>query len=138
MSYVIDGVEFSDDYEANDEIVWVTTEWLMRNATHSCDFSNNFTLGRMIQIKARDTGFGNLVDSILERGFMEQGAIGFDRGYITEGHHRFTAAILLCLPMVPIKKCGGYVSKEGCRAWYWLVDSHSAPAGTENPIEVEF
>jgi len=98
-------IEFSEDYSLGTEVVWVPVEWLMKNATASCDY-DDFELDYMVRDKSSDTGFGHLVESILKHGFLDRGAIGFrhygDEGYISEGHHRFAAAILLCLDKVPI------------------------------------
>jgi hypothetical protein len=54
----------------------------------------------IIITKSLDTGFGHLVDSIITHGF--ESVIGWDRDYkeITEGHHRFVAALLLGMDWV--------------------------------------
>lgn len=63
----------------------------------------------LIRVKASDTGFGHLVESILENGFDHNSPIGFNpiHGIITEGHHRIVAAILLCLDEIPYSQYGG-------------------------------
>lgn len=101
--------EFSDFYFNNQETVEVSVEWLMKNAVDSVDFGYGFSLTEMLETKTYDTGFGHLVESIMEHGFRRDCPIGFDPddGMITEGHHRFCAAILLCLDTVYISMYGG-------------------------------
>jgi len=61
----------------------------------------------VINRKASDTGFGWLVESILQKGFTGS-AIGWDEDAreITEGHHRLVAAILLGMDEVPTTSWG--------------------------------
>lgn len=51
----------------------------------------------VIADKSTDSGFGALVNSILENGWDSDSAVGWDDTLfeITEGHHRLVAAILL-------------------------------------------
>lgn len=60
----------------------------------------------VIETKAGDTGFGHLVNSIIENGFTS--AIGWNERTkgITEGHHRLVAAILLGMDEVPTCEWG--------------------------------
>lgn len=105
--------------------------WLMRNATESCDgydLSTPDGWAEMIQKKSHDTGFGYLVDSMLTRGFIPEGSIGFCGGEITEGHHRLTAAILLGLDDVWISLWGGVANG---------VDINAHRNCNPFPIEVE-
>lgn len=133
---MIDGVEFSRAYLRGEGVVWVPVEWLMRNAYHSCDFGEDFTIAEMVKDKARDTGFGHLVESIMKNGFLEDGPIGFDAtdNYITEGHHRFTAAILLCLSEVPVSMWGSNIMSK-TDPYSTLVCAHENE-DDEYPIEV--
>ena len=84
-------------------------EDILQTADDSVDFGENHGDGWWRDIiieKASDGGFANLLDSYLENGWEEDSAIGFDRGCITEGHHRLVMAILLCLDEVPVEQYG--------------------------------
>lgn len=92
---------------------------ILKSCEGSCDFGDvdyydgetfedkqfNFWT-EVIANKSSDTGFGHLVESILKDGFVEGSAIGWNRGRITEGHHRLVAAILLGMDEVPVSKWG--------------------------------
>lgn len=91
---------------------------ILRTVTGSCDFDpiecypgddideqrTNFWID-VIRVKSGDSGFGHLVDSIMEEGFHGS-AVGWNNGYITEGHHRIVAAILLGLDKIPTMAYG--------------------------------
>ena len=94
-----------------DEIIEVPVDYILRNAVTSCDFGPSWDdttewWEKIIAEKAGDTGFGHLVDSILTRGWEPGSAVGFDGESINEGHHRLVAAILLCMPTVPVSTYG--------------------------------
>lgn len=122
------------DYLHGEAIVWVPVTFLMKNAIDSVD---DFRLScpegweDMISHKSADTGFGHLVESMMEHGFIEKSAIGFnlDYGVITEGHHRLTAAILLGLDTVPVSRYGGrtYLGGEGIIAHFNEEDPYPIP-----------
>lgn len=131
-------IEFPEGYDRhNDIVIWVKVTDLMKSVTGSCDYgyisyyADEMDWWHDVFSKTLDTGFGHLVESIMRRGFLEDGAIGFDsEGNITEGHHRFCAAILLCLDKVPIcaysrsmpDEDGGYFSA------HYNEDSYPIPA----------
>ena len=82
---------------------------ILAQTNYSCDFRENdwtdpATWLEVIQNKACDEGFWPLIDSIVEHGIT--GAIGWNDGEITEGHHRLAAAILLCLDEIPVSSYG--------------------------------
>jgi len=99
-------------YEDTNLIVRLPLEWVLQNIVWSCDFdrmTDEDSLLAMVRYKAADSGFGHLLDSIMKRGFIRESPIGlrwmdgddyycnFEKGlYLSEGHHRLTAAILLC------------------------------------------
>ena len=95
----------------NDEVKWVPVAEILRNLVSSCDLGdadeysydgdNTELLRVIISHKASDTGFMHLVESIMEHGFNEEGAIGWNGSELQNGHHRFVAAVLLCLDSVP-------------------------------------
>lgn len=110
---------------------------ILRTVTGSCDFGyvknypgetedeqrTNFWID-VIRVKSADSGFGHLVDSIIEEGFHGS-AIGWDEfdegGYISEGHHRLVAAILLGLDRVftsPYGKSGDHKPREGMNGYF--------------------
>lgn len=60
----------------------------------------------VISNKAADSGFGHLVDNILENGWHPDSAVGWDGERINEGHHRLVAAILLGMDEVPVTDFG--------------------------------
>lgn len=104
---IIDGIKFGKDYQNNAEIIWVPVDWLMRNIEQFGDFDDEGQdIAYVIESKSGDSGFDALVMSIMTHGFNEGGAIAFDNGYLSEGHHRFCASVLLCLDTVPIKRYG--------------------------------
>ncbi len=88
----------------------MTVTEILQTVRSSCDFSNFDGSAEawmmLVQEKASDTGFGRLVDSILENGWEPNSAIGIYNGSITQGHHRLAAAILLGLDEVPVAQWG--------------------------------
>lgn len=129
----------SDEYRDSGLAVEVPLTFLLRSATSSVDcFDLSVPEGweRMMRYKGRDTGMGHLIASIQQHGFRQEGAIGFDPRFaqITEGHHRLTAAILLCLDTVWITQGGSSWCKDGSQ-WAEVVDAHSNHSDPY-PIEV--
>jgi hypothetical protein len=106
---------------------------LLSQIDDSCDFSQydaeDFRSGRaflgILDYKAQGAGFWELYDDVMENGI--QGAIGFYRGGITEGHHRLCIAILAALDEVPVDEWGS----SGGR----FINSH---AGNGNPAFKDF
>jgi hypothetical protein len=105
---------------------YVSITRILKETTHSVDFGgvddsydgdSTAFWQDIIATKSADTGFGHLVDSILEHGFDPDGAIGWEGdcshyvdgggAAINEGHHRLVAAILLCMDEVPTTPYGG-------------------------------
>jgi hypothetical protein len=78
----------------------------IQNAVHySCDFCEMTDTDHWLEMitgKASDSGFGHLVESILEVGLDPACPVVIMDGEIQDGHHRLVAAILLCLPEVPV------------------------------------
>lgn len=79
---------------------------ILRNCKGSGDFGD--IVGdstewweRVITTKAADSGFGHLVESYLEHGWLEGSAVGWVNGQILNGHHRLVMAILLGLDYIP-------------------------------------
>lgn len=109
------------DYDANRPVL-VSLTLILQNAVDSVDcYDLSTTEGwqSMMRSKCADTGFQRLLDSMMEKGHLREGAIGFNTDnesgwhagpYISEGHHRLSAAILLGLDYV-------WVSKYG-KEWY--------------------
>lgn len=60
----------------------------------------------LINEKAADSGFGRLIDSILEDGWAPGSSIGIRNNYVFQGHHRLVAAILLGLDEVEVSDHG--------------------------------
>lgn len=138
----------TDDYEHGYTTIEVPVLFLIQNIVSSCDYDRMNTSDDwlfMMKDKAADSGFGWLVESILERGFLPSGPIGICRsgGYndyndgdygpgldITEGHHRLTAAILLGMDTVFISSEGKNTSINGER-----LSAHYQPDG--KPIHIE-
>lgn len=95
----------------SEQVKWVKVTEILKNLYRSCDFGdfdeythdgdNTPLIQAIIQGKASDSGFMHLVESIMEHGFREEGAIGWDGEELQNGHHRFVAAVLLCLDEVP-------------------------------------
>lgn len=87
-------------------IRYMTLSEIQNFVTESVDFDWMDTPGDwelMIRTKAKDTGFGHLVESIMTHGLLEESTVVIDEfGTIIEGHHRLVAAILLCLDVVPV------------------------------------
>lgn len=97
----------------DDEFVMVPVTTILNDTTGSVDFGFVSDFGsseafwrEIIINKSSDTGFGHLVESIMEDGWSEDSAIGWDGDYITEGHHRLVAAILLGMDEVPVSLYG--------------------------------
>lgn len=107
----------------NDEPIEVPVRFILERATDSCDWGavwKNDSAGwwlKGIMQKAADTGFGHLIDSILTEGWQKGSAIGFDGSYITEGHHRLVAAILLCMDTVLVSPGGNCGLSGLCAHW---------------------
>jgi len=98
----------------------VSVEWIMQNTTDSVDgfgsFDNDTQTASvdyeyLVSNKATDGGFGDLVGTILEKGFRVPIVLVknyCDTGSQQEalvhgnGHHRMAAAILLCLEEIPV------------------------------------
>lgn len=91
---------------------------ILQNVTGSCDFGEVEGYGdkmddartefwlEVIREKSADTGFGHLVESILEHGFTGSKVGWSSENRITEGHHRIVAAILLGLDEIPTEEYG--------------------------------
>lgn len=83
----------------------VPVEWLMKNLTDSVDsidlVDNLFDL---FHEKVTDYSFGSLVESILDNGFTTPICVQALYGRFVQGngHHRFAAAILMCLDEIPV------------------------------------
>lgn len=91
----------------------------------------------VINYKSADSGFGHLVDSIMEEGFHGS-SIGWNENRITEGHHRLVAAILLGLDTIPTTSYGHggtHPGREGMRHGYF--SAHSS-CTVDTSIEVDF
>lgn len=100
---------------------------IMQTIVNSCDFGGikgypgetdddkrTALLQEMVRVKSSDSGFGHLIDSILENGWDEDSLVGWDDdGYMNEGHHRFVAAILLCLDEIPTCNWGRNGARPG-------------------------
>lgn len=91
----------------------VDVEWIMQNATDSVDgFSDYDGVGvdydELVRNKATDYSFGNLIATILDRGFrvpivLVRNFHGDPESVVHgNGHHRMAAAILLCLSEIPV------------------------------------
>lgn len=86
-------------------IRYLTLSQIQAEVTRSVDFGDMSTTEDwldMMVTKANDSGFGHLVDSIIDIGFDDREGVHIDDGCIWEGHHRLVAAILLCLDKVPV------------------------------------
>lgn len=134
-------------YEDTGLIVRLPLEWVLQNIVYSCDFydmTHDDALIEMVSSKASDSGFGYLLDSILEKGFIRESPIGIQwlngaedwRGnvqgiYISEGHHRLTAAILLAEDYIWASAYGQGSNVNGQR-----ISGHYHP--TPKPVEIEF
>src|SRR5882757_6826079 len=109
--------------------VWLPIEWVLRHLEEAGDFglisdydSDLHFWATIIQSKAIDIGFLGMVDSLLTHGWKE--ALLMDVSYfeanpylsISNGHHRLTAAILLCMDEVPMWNYGmnGRIRAAGC------------------------
>lgn len=88
----------------------VSVEWIMDNLFASVDGFGDYgqvDLERLIRTKATDYGFGNLVGTILDKGFrvpivLDLGWNGEGTVTLGNGHHRLSAAILLVLDEIPV------------------------------------
>jgi hypothetical protein len=122
---------------------------ILQTVTVSCDFGEvsdyegetlddkrtNFWID-VIRVKSGDSGFGHLIDSILEEGFHGS-AVGWNECYISEGHHRIVAAILLCLdeiPTLPYGSGGDHPPRAGMSGYF----SAHASVTVDTSIEVDF
>lgn len=127
--------ELPEGYDMGYDIVMAPISWIIENTTGSIDFGEIDTdpvywWNYMIRKKAGDTGFGHLVESIMEHGFVEGSSVGWEDGIITEGHHRLVAAILLGLDEVPVSAYGSdcdydEISQEAICAHWNYGDPHS-------------
>ena len=99
----------------------VSPAWIMQNATNSVDGfrdGDSVNYEKMIDTKANDYGFGNLVATILSEGFRIPIVLDLSysgEGTITHGngHHRMAAALLLCLDEIPVYWAeGDYMSSH--------------------------
>ena len=120
-------------YRYNHEVVRVPVEFILQNTVESCDYvdfdGSVDDWMKIIFSKSSDTGFGHLVESMIENGFMEKYAMGLtweDGGLkITEGHHRLVAAILLGMDFVYASAYSkGRFGPEQICAHYNDVDPH--------------
>lgn len=84
----------------------VPVEWLMKNLTDSVDRVDICDdLFDLFREKATDSGFGYLIESIIDNGFTTPICVqNYYPGRFTQGngHHRLAAAILLCLDEIPV------------------------------------
>jgi hypothetical protein len=88
----------------------VSVEWILQNVTHSVDgHSNHQGLNciTMIKDKGSDCHFGDICATILSDGFripivLDLSYSGEDTVTLGNGHHRMSAAILLCLDSIPV------------------------------------
>lgn len=105
------------------EIVMTPVTEILQTVTGSCDFDSvanyhgdtdderrtNFWID-VIKAKSSDSGFIRLVNSYIENGWEDGSAVGWEEthggGYITEGHHRLTLAILFGLDEIPTHPWG--------------------------------
>lgn len=138
----------------------VSVAHILKTVGGSCDFGslNNFQGAteddqrtvfwqHVIMAKASDSGFGHLVDSILEEGFHGS-AIGWEEyegddgttGYISEGHHRLVAAILLGMDEIPVSpygKSGNHDPRPGMGGGHFSAHQNNS-SEFPYPISVEF
>ena len=111
------------EYRNNEVALTVPVPWLMEHVVYSGDCGDLSTPEKwlyMLSYKAEDTGFGHLVNSILEKGLLPGSRCGVavirpdhwlyenyrDGLYLNQGHHRLVAAILLGLDHVEISAWG--------------------------------
>jgi len=85
------------------------------NESDGMEFSDEdrtYFLARMIEVKANDSSFLHLVDSLVSEGWTS--AIAWDPGrkYLGNGHHRLVAAILLGMDSVPTTPQGSCWSRS--------------------------
>lgn len=73
----------------------------------------------LINEKAADSGFGKLIDSILEDGWAKGSSIGISNGQICQGHHRLVAAILLGLDEIEVTSYGSSAGRNVCAHGEW-------------------
>lgn len=101
----------------------VSVEWAMKNLIDSIDGfgrSGEVDFAVMLNDKASDGHFGDLIATILDHGFRVPVCFYPARRWSTDmskiedgwalgnGHHRMSAAILLCLDSIPV-----YFAREG-------------------------
>lgn len=98
----------------------VSVEWAMKNLVDSIDgfgIDGGVDFGSMLYKKATDRHFGNLIHTIVNNGFRVPVCFYYDRHHdgwaLGNGHHRMSAAILLCLDQIPVFwSQGDYMSDE--------------------------
>lgn len=138
-----------DNY-GESEPIKVSLLWLIQNIVGSCDFDEDEIadhggdlLELIMDYKCSDTGMGYLLESMLLKGHLREGAIGaawFDGGvYLTEGHHRLCAAILLGLDEVWVSRNGKSIRSANGHSLVSAHDSWDYNTGTQRedyPIEL--
>ena len=103
----------------------VSVEWAMKNLVDSIDGygtgngPGTVDFGRMVWYKSSDSQMGDLLATIMERGFRVPVCfyrdIYWDGWALGNGHHRMAAAILLCLDEIPVYWAGegeGYMAGD--------------------------
>ena len=84
----------------------VPVEWLMKNLTDSVDGVDiRGDLFDLFRMKATDSTFGYLIESIIDNGFTTPICVqNYYPGRFSQGngHHRLAVAILLCLDVIPV------------------------------------
>lgn len=90
----------------------VSVEWAMKNLVDSIDGYGDgrggVNFGTMLAHKACDSHFGDLIETILRQGFrvpvcFYKSCYGDTQEWaLGNGHHRMSAAILLCLDELPV------------------------------------
>lgn len=102
-------------------VTMVPVEWIMNNVPYSVDgfggYDGGLNVARMIASKSEDGSFERLLHTIEERGFRVPIVIDkqYNSGALTlgNGHHRLSAAILLCLDEIPVYWANNdYMSEE--------------------------
>lgn len=81
----------------------VSVEWLLQNLTATCEYDLDDGFGEMVNHKASDYSFSGTLDNIMRDGFRVPVVVNIggwddsDHLELGNGHHRLSAAILLCL-----------------------------------------